>query len=98
MPHNDYTRYAKHVARLNAEAGEDVRYLPRHLISADELTTDDFWVFDDEVVAFTVFEPGKHGRWLGAAVTTDPKIVDYIRTLKERVWSLAVPLPEYSEP
>lgn len=32
-PYNDYTRYAKHVARLNVEAGEDVRYLPRHLIN-----------------------------------------------------------------
>ncbi|MEU1205028.1 DUF6879 family protein [Nocardia sp. NPDC005825] len=98
LPHNDYTRYAKHVARLNAEAGEDVRYLSRHLIAPDELTTDDFWLFDDSVVAFTVFEPGENGRWLGGAVTTDPHIVEHTRTVKARVWPLAVPLSEYSEP
>lgn len=94
-PHNDYTRYAKHVARLNVEAGEDVRYLSRHLVSPDELTTDDWWMFDDSVVAFTVFAPGEHGCWLGAAVTTDPRIVEYVRAVRERVWSSAVPLPEY---
>ncbi|MEV6094911.1 DUF6879 family protein [Nocardia sp. NPDC051981] len=98
VPHNDYTRYAKHVARLNVEAGEDVRYLPRHLIDSDELTTDDWWIFDDSVVAFTVFEPGDNGRWIGGAVTTDPRIVEYIRFVKERVWSLAVPLSQYDEP
>ncbi|WP_433598691.1 DUF6879 family protein [Nocardia sp. CA-135953] len=97
VPHNDYTRYARHVARLNVDAGEDVRYLPRYQINTDELTTDDWWIFDDSVVAFTVFEPGENGRWVGGAVTTDPRIVEYIRTVKERVWSLAVPLSEYSE-
>lgn len=95
VPHNDYTRYAKHVARLNVEAGEDVRYLSRHLIAPTELTTDDWWLFDDSVVAFTVFEPGTNGRWVGGAVTTDPRIVSYMRGVKERVWSLAVPLSEY---
>ncbi|MEU1993330.1 DUF6879 family protein [Nocardia gamkensis] len=98
VPHNHYTRYAKHVARLNAEAGEDVRYLPRHQINPRELTTDDFWIFDDEVVAFTIFEPGENGKWLGGAVTTDRRIVEYIRTVKERVWSMSTPLAEYSEP
>ncbi|MEV0360701.1 DUF6879 family protein [Nocardia sp. NPDC050697] len=96
-PHNDYTRYAKHVARLNVEAGEDVRYLPRHRIGAEELTSDDWWLFDDETVAFTVFEPGENGRWRGGAVTADPVIVAHIRAVKERVWALAVPLSEYSE-
>lgn len=96
VPHNDYTRYAKHVARLNIEAGEDVRYLPRYRISPEALTTDDWWLFDDEVVAFTVFDSGT-GRWLGGAVTTDSRIVEYVRTVKERVWALAVPLSQYSE-
>ncbi|WP_280381927.1 DUF6879 family protein [Nocardia wallacei] len=97
-PHNDYTRYARHVAHLNVEAGEDVRYLPRHLIDPDELTADDWWLFDDSVVSFTVFAPGENGEWLGGGVTTDPRIVDYIRRVKERVWSMATPLSEYSEP
>ncbi|MGI5219608.1 DUF6879 family protein [Nocardia sp. CA-290969] len=94
VPHTDYTRFAKDVARFNAEAGEDVRYVSRHLIDPAVLTEDDWWLFDDEILAFTVFEPS--GRWAGAAVTTDPVIVDHVRRVKERVWSIAVPLPEYT--
>ncbi|MFD4443680.1 DUF6879 family protein [Nocardia sp. NPDC058519] len=94
-PHTDYTRFAKHVARFNVEAGEDVRYVPRHLINADELTRDDWWLFDDERVAFTVFKPS--GEWSGAAVTTDPVIVDYVRRVKTLVWSKATPLGEYAD-
>ncbi|MGW0247739.1 DUF6879 family protein [Nocardia goodfellowii] len=94
-PHTDYTRFAKAVARFNVEAGEDVRYLARHLIDSDELTTDDWWLFDDAVLGFTVFEPS--GRWAGAAVTTDRRIVEYARGVKERVWSLAVPLAKYAD-
>ncbi|MGW4772120.1 DUF6879 family protein [Nocardia sp. NPDC004278] len=93
-PHTDYTRFAKAVARFNAEAGEDVRYLPRHLIDSAELTVDDWWLFDDAVLAYTIFEPS--GRWVGGAVTTDPRLVKYCRAVKERVWALATPLAEYS--
>ncbi|ONM50488.1 hypothetical protein B0T44_17225 [Nocardia donostiensis] len=93
-PHTEYTRFAKAVARFNANAGEDVRYLPRHMISVDELTTDDWWLFDDALVAFTVFEPS--GRWAGGAVSTDPRMVEYCRAVKERVWARAVPLREYT--
>ncbi|MFI6869027.1 DUF6879 family protein [Nocardia sp. NPDC050406] len=94
-PHTDYTRFAKSVARFNVEAGEDVRYLPRHLIDDSDLTADDWWLFDDAVLGFTVFE--RSGRWAGAAVTTDRRIVEFARTVKERVWSSAVPLAGYSE-
>ncbi|MGV9540335.1 DUF6879 family protein [Nocardia beijingensis] len=94
VPHTDYTRFAMAVARFNVEAGEDVRYLPRHLIGSDELTTDDYWLIDESVLAFTVFEPS--GRWVGGAVTTDPVIVEYARRVKERVWSLAKPLEDYA--
>jgi hypothetical protein len=96
-PHNDYTRYAMHVARLNVEAGEDVRYLPRHLIDPAELSADDWWMFDDAIVAFNVFEPVRNGKWLGAAVTADPRIVSYIHAVKEKVWSMSIPLSEYRE-
>ncbi|MEV5836919.1 DUF6879 family protein, partial [Nocardia sp. NPDC052112] len=43
---------------------------------------------------FTVFEPS--GRWAGAAVTTDPRIVEYAREVKERVWAEAIPLKDYA--
>ncbi|TCO47333.1 DUF6879 family protein [Actinocrispum wychmicini] len=93
VPHGDYTRWGLTVAAHNIAAGEDIRWLPRHLIDPAELTTDDYWLFDDERVAFTVFEPG--GRFAGGAVTTDPVIVAHCRAVRDRVWQAAIPYRQY---
>ncbi len=42
VPYVDYTRWGLTVAPLNIVAGEDVRWIPRHLINADALATDDY--------------------------------------------------------
>ena len=89
VPHVDYTRWGLSVARHNIAAGENIRWLPRHLIDPNELTTDDYWLFDDDWVAFTVFEPG--GRFAGAAATRDPGIVNHCMTVRDRVWDTAIP-------
>lgn len=93
VPHVDYTRWGLTVAPHNIAAGEDLRWLPRHLIDAAALTTDDYWLFDDDRVVFTVFEPG--GRFAGGAATTDPTIVSYCREVRDRVWAAAIPHSEY---
>lgn len=89
VPHVDYTRWGLTVAPHNMAAGEDIRWLPRHLIDPNDLTADDFWLFDDERVIFTVFEPG--GRFAGGAHTSDPRIVGRCRTVRDRVWEAAIP-------
>ncbi|MBF6065213.1 hypothetical protein IU500_28425 [Nocardia terpenica] len=94
VPHTDYVRWSLQVAWQNTRAGEEIRYLPRHTIDADKLTADDWWLFDNSVVGFTVFEPS--GRWAGAAVTTDSRIVDLARGVKDQVWSAAIPLEDYA--
>jgi hypothetical protein len=95
VPHGDYTRWGLTVAEHNIAAGEDVRWLPRHLINPDELSADDFWLFDDKRVVFTVFEPS--GRFAGGAVTVDPVIVDHCRVVRDRVWQAAIPHRRYLE-
>jgi hypothetical protein len=94
VPHVDYTRWGLTVAEHNIAAGEDIRWLPRHLIDSTELTTDDYWLFDDERVVFTVFEPS--GRFAGGAVTTDPIIVGHCRAVRDRVWQVAIPHHQYN--
>ncbi|MBO0856541.1 MAG: hypothetical protein J2P18_22565 [Nocardia sp.] len=96
VPHSDYVRWSLKVAWQNTLAGEDIRYLPRDQVGADRLTADDWWLFDGRTVGFTVFEPS--GRWAGAAVTTDARIVEYARQVKDLVWSRATPLAEYVAP
>ena len=93
LPHVDYTRWGLTVAAHNIAAGEDIRYLPRHLIEPQDLTTDDWWLIDDERVVFTVFEPT--GRFAGGAETTAPDIVARCRAVQERVWQRAIPHQEY---
>lgn len=93
VPHGDYTRWGLTVAPLNIAAGEDIRWLPRHLIDADTVSTDDYWLFDDDLVVFTVFEP--NGRFVGGATTNDPRIISYCREVRDRVWTAAIPHNKY---
>jgi hypothetical protein len=93
VPHGDYTRWGLTVAPHNIAAGEDIRWLPRHLMNTADLSADDYWLFDDDRVVFTVFEPG--GRFAGGAATTDPTIVQYCRTVRDRVWEVAIPHDQY---
>ncbi|MFI1917662.1 DUF6879 family protein [Nocardia sp. NPDC020380] len=92
-PHTDYTRFLYATTGSNIDSGEDIRWLPRHAIAPAELTTDDWWLFDDDAVAFTTFRPDE--TLGGFAVTRDPKIVEYCRTVRDRVWPLAIPHAEY---
>ncbi|MBF6278742.1 MULTISPECIES: DUF6879 family protein [Nocardia] len=92
VPHTDYTRFSLAVTELNAGAGEDIRYLPRH--EAGEVPSDDFWLLDDNRVVFNLVD--ENGRAAdGAALTTDTGIVEHCRRLKQRLWSLATPYREY---
>lgn len=93
VPHADYTRWGLTVAALNIEAGEDVRWLPRHLTDGMDLTTDDYWLFDDNRLVFTVFEPS--GRFAGGAQTIDPTVVEHCRRAYDHAWAQAIPHSAY---
>lgn len=93
VPHVDYTRWGLVVAEHNIAAGEDIRWLPRQLVDPADLSSDDFWLFDDDRVVFTVFEPS--GRFAGGAATIDPQIVGYCREVRDLVWSQAIPHAQY---
>jgi hypothetical protein len=93
VPHGDYTRWGLTIAEHNVAAGEDIRWLPRHFTSPTDLTPDDFWLFDDNRVVFTVFTPD--GAFKGGAATTDPVIVQRCRTARDRAWATAIPHVQY---
>lgn len=95
VPHTDYTRWGLTVAEHNIAAGEDIRWLPRHLINLDDSSADDFWLFDDKLVVFTLFEPG--GQFAGGAATRDPVIVNHCRAVRDRAWQAAIPHGCYLE-
>lgn len=94
VPHVDYVRWSLAVSPLNIEAGEEIRFLPRHTVSREELPTDDYWMFDDRTVAFTLFDPS--GAASGAAVSTDPALVRRCALVRDSLWSRAVPYADYN--
>ncbi|WP_040783426.1 DUF6879 family protein [Nocardia pneumoniae] len=93
-PHTDYHRWMLTTTPENIHAGEDIRYLPRHL--ADTVPDEDYWLLDDERVAFHVRD--SDGRGLGVAVTSDAWIVDHCVSVKRRLWELATPFEDYAGP
>lgn len=92
-PHTDYTRFALATTPRNLRIGEDVRFLPRHHVRPEDYTADDWWLLDNDTVAFTVFLTS--GEYVGFAVTTDPVIVAQCREVRDRVWPIAVPYDAY---
>ncbi|MBO0880961.1 MAG: hypothetical protein J2P17_11580 [Mycobacterium sp.] len=93
QPHTLYTRYLLALAQHNTAAGEDIRYLPRHEAEPDDSAAEDFWLLDDDRVAFSVFDDNNY--WAGAALTDDRVIVAHARSIRDRVWKMATPYPDY---
>lgn len=91
-PHSDYQRWLLSITAGNVAAGEDIRYVPRH--QAADVPSDDWWLFDDQQVAFNLVDEG--GRPTGMAVTTDPGIVRYCLGVQNRLWELAIPFVDYA--
>jgi hypothetical protein len=93
VPHTDYTRWGLTVTPLNIEAGEDIRWLPRDLAKGIELPVDDFWLFDDSRLVFTVFETD--GQFVGGVEVRYPEVIELCRTAQRETWGRAIPHAEY---
>jgi hypothetical protein len=93
VPHSDYARWALTVAPLNIAAGEDIRWLPRHLADGIEFPVKDYWLFDDKRVVFTEFH--EDGRFLGGSEVTGPQVVDQCCRARVQAWARAISHAEY---
>ncbi|MGH3696679.1 MAG: DUF6879 family protein [Pseudonocardiaceae bacterium] len=92
-PVTDYIRFEWAGAGHSIEAGEKIKWLPRRLASSVALPGNDFWLFDQSTVVFTVFTG--EGDVLERQLTTDPAVVRLCHTAFEAVWSIAIPHGEY---
>jgi hypothetical protein len=91
-PLPDYHRWLLSITPESSRAGEDIRYVPRD--SAGELPADDWWLYDDSMVAFNVVD--RNGAGAGVATTDDPHIVAYCRSVRDRLWAVAMPYAEFA--
>jgi hypothetical protein len=92
-PLSNYQRWVLKDTQLYVEAGEDIRWVPRRLVSAIALPGNDFWLFDDELAVFIFF--AGNGLVVGQVATTDPAAITLCRTAFEAVWQFAIPNRDY---
>lgn len=93
QPWTDYTRWGLAVSPLNIAAGEDIRYLPRHLAAGISLPAEDYWLLDDDLLILSVFSPD--GRTGGFAWPDDPALLAQCIGVRDQVLELAVPYAKY---
>ncbi|RDI44999.1 DUF6879 family protein [Nocardia mexicana] len=93
VPHSEYTGWLLAASAPNAAAGEQIRWLPRHL--ADTPPADDYWLFDESTVAFNTVDGD--GDTVGLAVTTDPAIAELCVAAWNRLWSKGIDHTTYLE-
>lgn len=93
VPHSDYVRWGLDVSPLNIEAGEDIRYLPRHLAEGIGLPDEDFWLLDEDVLVLSVFSAD--GRTGGFARPSSPELLRQCVAVRDQVWERAVPYAQY---
>lgn len=93
-PISTYIRYEYEITDgLNIAAGEQVRWLPRRQASDLALPGNDFWVFDDRLVAINHFSG--EGEWLDIELSTDSALLKLCSAAFEAVWERAIPHADY---
>ena len=93
IPHSDYIGWGLDVSPLNIEAGEDIRYLPRHLSEDIKLPDEDFWLLDDDTLILSVFSAD--GRTGGFAREPAPELLSQCVAVRDQVWDRAIPYAQY---
>jgi hypothetical protein len=92
-PLSDYQRWSYSIAYPMVDAGEDIRWIPRRLVSSVALPGNDFYLFDNRLVVFLIYA----GNGLGTdkVVSTDPADLRLCRSAFEAVWKLSIPHRDY---
>lgn len=92
-PLSKYQRWSYSIAQPMVDAGEDIRWVPRRLVSSIPVPGNDFYLFDEQLVVFLHYS----GNGLVTAKTTSTDVADVrlCRSAFDAVWELAVPHRDY---
>jgi hypothetical protein len=91
-PLSEYQRTLVDVSGWGVDAGEELRWLPRRLVSALPLPGNDCFVLDDSVI-FNVL--GGNDERTEIQLHHEPETVTFCRDAFEAAWDLATPHREY---
>ena len=95
-PLSDYQRWSYSIAGPMVDAGEDIRWVPRQLVSSVALPGNDFYLIDDQLVVFLLYTGD--GLNAGYLTSTDAADIQRCRSAFDAVWQLAVPHRDYQPP
>ncbi|TDD62135.1 hypothetical protein E1263_04465 [Kribbella antibiotica] len=92
-PLSEYQQMSLRFSGSAVDAGEDLRWLPRRLVSAIALPGNDCFVLDGRMAMFNILD-GDNDR-SEIQLDTEPEAVKFCLEAFETAWSLAVPHHEY---
>lgn len=92
-PLSDYQRWSHSIANPMVAAGEDIRWVPRRLVSSVALPGNDFYLFDDRLAVFLLYSG--NGLGVGMVSSSDPADLRLCRSAFKAAWELAVPHRDY---
>jgi hypothetical protein len=93
-PLSEYQRWSRSIAHPMVEAGEDIRWVPRRLVSSVALPGNDFYLFDDRLAVFLLY--AGNGLAVGKLGSEDPADLRLCRSAFEAVWKLSIPHRDYA--
>jgi hypothetical protein len=92
-PLSEYQQMSVRFSGPAVEAGEDLRWLPRRLVSTVALPGNDCFVLDRKAVMFNVLD-GNDDR-AEVQLSTEPAAVSFCIAAFQTAWELAIPHREY---
>lgn len=94
-PASDYIRFEATTVPMQQQAGEDIRYLPRHHEAAGRLGDRDFWLFDQRQVLLLNFNPDGTPR--PHELHDAPELAAEYAELRDLAWRHAIPYDRYAD-
>lgn len=92
-PLSDYQRWSHSIAYPMVEAGEDIRWVPRRLVSSVALPGNDCYLFDGRLVVFLIYSGS--GLAVDKVTSTDPADIRLCRSAFETVWKMSIRHSDY---
>jgi hypothetical protein len=92
-PLSAYQRWSHSIAGPMVDAGEDIRWIPRALVSSIAFPGNDFYLFDDQLVVFLLYAGS--GLNAGMETSTDPADIALCRAAFTAVWKISTPHRDY---
>ncbi len=92
-PLSDYQCWSYSIAQPMVDAGEDIRWVPRRLLSSTALPGNDFYLFDARALVFLTYTG--NGLDAGKFLSDERADIQLCQASFEAVWKLAIPHREY---